>query len=495
MTCGADSEVSRAFQTRPIQWGNTAPDILPFNPAKFGNMDHPVIDWNGTAPATAFCDPLSTHSYCDPNTGVEYWPVTKPGWIAPTYYPAPVAGAWAGTPIQLSGSTWTNPTQVSYHAPSPTVFATATGGTTNKLFVPLSSFNCGAGQTLSGFAGVCTIDDMSITLWCGNATTGGVTGFSMQLSFDGGQTLVGNATTSSNCPTGAPAQQGIYPQANASPIFAGWGIIPQRNLIIPPAGTVSVSGTTVTLTTASPTGSNYFNLDWKPGTPILINGSYAHLAGTPSSSTTLTTVENLGTLTNVAYSGANAGVVIWKTNSSSASVDVAIGLNYSFSSPIYQGFERRRGDAQPSQCDGFQKRGRGNLRNLYRGMLSRRTEPAGDGLYRSDLCLGWREALSFCGFPQLRRLAARRDAAAQHINQASRKHPSERQWRYHLGGVAGSGFWSCLRRCERERALYYRSKRKAGLEADIQRILHRMRRLCGLSRLLRQCLFRLYSFR
>jgi len=342
VTCGADSEVSRAFQTRPIQWGNTAPDILPFNPAKFGNMDQPVIDWNGTAPATAFCDPLS-HSYCDPNTGVEYWPVTKPGWIAPTYYPAPVAGAWAGTPIQLSGSTWSNPTQVSYHAPSPTVFATATGGTTNKLFVPLSSFNCGAGQTLSGFAGVCTIDDMSITLWCGNATTGGVTGFSMQLSFDGGQTLVGNVTTSSNCPTGAPAQQGIYPQANASPIFAGWGIIPQRNLIIPPAGTVSVSGTTVTLSTASPTASNYFNLDWKTGTPILINGSYAHLAAPPSSSTTLTTVENLGTLANVAYSGANAGVVIWKTNSSSASVDVAIGLNYSFSSPIYQG---SNGDAE-----------------------------------------------------------------------------------------------------------------------------------------------------
>ena len=340
VTCGADSEVSRVFPTRPIQWGNTAPDILPFNSSKFGNMDHPVIDWSGTAAASSFCDPIS-HSYCDPNTGVEYWPVTKPGWIAPSYYPAPVVGAWAGSPIQLTGSTWTNPAQISYHAASPTVFATATA--TNRLFVPLAQFNCGNGQGLTGFAGGCSIDDLSFTLWCGNATTGGVTGFNMQLSLDGGQTLVGNVTTSANCPTGAPVQQGIYPQANTSPIFAGWGIIPQRNLIIPPSGTVSASGTTVTLTTASPTASNYFNLDWKTGTPILINGSYAHLAAPPTSSTTLTTVENLGTLTNVAYSGANFGVVIWKANASSASVDVAIGMNYSFSSPINQG---SNGDAE-----------------------------------------------------------------------------------------------------------------------------------------------------
>jgi hypothetical protein len=342
VTCGADSEVSRVFPTRPIQWGNTAPDILPFNPAKFGNMDHPVIDWNGTAAPSSFCDPAS-HSYCDPNTGVEYWPVTKPGWITPTWYPSAYLGTWYQAPIQLSGSTWTNPTQVSYAAFSPSVYATATGGSTNKLFVPFSSFSCPAGGSFSSFTGVCTLDDVNFTLWCGNATTGGVTGFTMQLSFDGGQTLFGNPTTSSNCPSGTPAQQGIYPRASPSPIFADWGGIPQRNLIVPPAGTVSTSGTAVTLTTSSPTGSNYFNLDWKAGTPILINGSYAHLAAAPSSSTTLTTVENLGTLTNVAYSGANAGVVIWKTNSSSASVDVAIGMNPAFSVPIVQG---SNGDAE-----------------------------------------------------------------------------------------------------------------------------------------------------
>jgi len=48
VTCLPDAEVTQVFQTKPIQWGNTAPDIVPFNNAKFGNMDHPAIDWNGT---------------------------------------------------------------------------------------------------------------------------------------------------------------------------------------------------------------------------------------------------------------------------------------------------------------------------------------------------------------------------------------------------------------------------------------------------------------
>jgi hypothetical protein len=44
---------------------------VPFNSAKCGNMDHPAIDFNNTGTASVFCYPVS-HSYCDPNTGVEY---------------------------------------------------------------------------------------------------------------------------------------------------------------------------------------------------------------------------------------------------------------------------------------------------------------------------------------------------------------------------------------------------------------------------------------
>jgi hypothetical protein len=67
VTCGGDSEVSSTFTTRTIAWGNTAPDPVPFNAAKFGNMDYPVIDWTN-----------QQKSYVDPVTGVEFWRVTAP---------------------------------------------------------------------------------------------------------------------------------------------------------------------------------------------------------------------------------------------------------------------------------------------------------------------------------------------------------------------------------------------------------------------------------
>jgi len=73
------------------------------------------------------------------------------------------------------------------------------------------------------------------------------------------------------------------------------------------------------------------------GTPILINGCYAHLAAPPTSSTTLITQENLGSHTGYSFMGANFGVVIAKTNASSANVDFSIGLNYAFSQMPTQG--------------------------------------------------------------------------------------------------------------------------------------------------------------
>ena len=345
VTCGADSEVSTVFTTRPIQWANTAPDVVPFNASNFGNMDHPVIDFNDTAAATAFCDPAS-HSYCDPNTGVEYWPVSKAGWGLQSAIMVPSSALWYNTPIDISGTgKWTNLSQAAYHSWTPSVFATATGGAADKLFIPLAQFDCNQGGAgFPGFAVGCTIDDIQFDVWCQNATTGGVTGFKLQLTIDGGQTLVGNQITTSNCTstTATPQDLHLWPgnttEPVPNPIFKGWGYIPKRNMIIPPAlATVSTSGTAVTLTTSNPQPYQLFNLDWVAGTPILINGAYAHLAASPATSKTLTTVENLGTLTNVAYSGANFGVVLSKTNASSVSVDVSIGLNYAFSQMPDQG--------------------------------------------------------------------------------------------------------------------------------------------------------------
>ena len=103
------------------------------------------------------------------------------------------------------------------------------------------------------------------------------TTITLQLSMDGGQTVAGNPVTTSACPTSAPVMLGTYPQLAVNPPFLSWGFTPQHHLVVPPAGTVNVAGQAVTLQNPSGT-QNYFDTDWVSGTPILINGTYFHVA-------------------------------------------------------------------------------------------------------------------------------------------------------------------------------------------------------------------------
>ncbi len=319
VTCGADPEVTAIFNTRPVQWGNTAPDIVPFNASKFGNMDLPVIDWAD-----------STKSYVDPNTGVEYWRITQPGWahVNALNLAASNAGKM-GVPLDASGTgKWASISNLTSNGAS---YAVGNGGPADKLFAPLGTLGCGSGTQPIGFGGNCNIEDLSLDVYCGNAAVGGIT-LTLQLSIDGGQTVVGNPTTTAACPTTAPVKLATYPQLTPQTPFRDWGYTPQRHMIAPPSGTVNVSGTTVTLA-GSPDSNKFFNLDWAAGTPILINGTYAHLAASPTTSTSIATQENLGTQTNVPYVGANFGVVITKSSPGS-NVSLSVGVNYAESDMI-----------------------------------------------------------------------------------------------------------------------------------------------------------------
>jgi hypothetical protein len=306
VTCGADAEVSRTFATTAIPWGNMAPDPVPFNPAKFGNMDYPIIDWTD-----------QSKSYVDPVEGVEFWRLTSPAMLGAGAFVAQF-NQTAGTPIDLAGrGNWVNPSSAVSNG---TTFANAKGDSTDKLFVPFASnvFFGGA----SGWVARTNVDDILVNVFCGNASPGGIA-ISLQLTFDGGQTVVG-APVSVACPTSGPVKIGAYPQAKPLPLFRGWGISPpQHNLVIPPSGTVSVSSSIATV--QSPGGSNnYFVTDWVPGTPILINSNYYHVASVQSP-TQLTLTEDPGTLTNVPYAGANSGIVVIKNGT--GNVDVSLGLD------------------------------------------------------------------------------------------------------------------------------------------------------------------------
>ncbi len=314
VTCGSDSEISATFSTRPIQWGNTAPDPIPFNASKFGNMDYPVIDWTDQQKA-----------YVDPVTGVEFWRVTSPGVMnISSLSLAAFEGGVLGKPIDTSGTgTWQSVANIRTNGAS---FSVGSGGSADRAFVPLGTFTCPAGGLLAGWAPHCNVDDVSFDVYCGNAAAAGTT-ITLQLSLDGGQTLAGNAVTTPACPSGAPAKLGTYPQLAVRPLFQGWGFIPPHHLVVPPSGIVNVSSSTVTL--QSPGGTqNYFDTDWAAGTPILINDIYYHISSV-SSSTRLTIAESAGTLNAVPYVGAAFGVVVTKSNGGS-NASVSLGLNYAY---------------------------------------------------------------------------------------------------------------------------------------------------------------------
>ena len=320
VTCGTDAEVSTSFYTLPLQWGNMAPDAVPFNPAKFGNMDYPVIDWTNQQKA-----------YVDPVTGVKFWRVTGPGQLVPGSSVVAFA-ATSQAPIDLTGSgQWSGVANAAYNTKStPTAFAIGSGGTADKIFVPLATANSNAG---SGWFPATNVDDVLFHLFCGNASQSGIT-ITAQYTLDGGQTLQGTPVTSAACPTGSPAQVGVYPQAAAIPLFQGWGMTPpQHNLVIPPSGNVDVAGTVATLHSPAATG-NYFPTEWTAGTPIVINGTVRHVASVQSA-TQVTLIENAGTLSNVPWSGANSGIVLWK--SAGGSVSLSIGIDILLSSPADTG--------------------------------------------------------------------------------------------------------------------------------------------------------------
>jgi hypothetical protein len=314
VTCGSDAEVAATFTTRSVAWGNTAPDPVPFNAAKFGNTDYPVISWTN-----------QQQSYVDPVTGTEFWRVTSPGMMSVSALSLAAQNSGIlGVPLDASGTgQWAGLANIASNGSS---FSVGTGGPSDKAFIPLANFACPAGTTFAGWYPKCTVDDLSFNVYCGNAAAGGIT-ITLQLSMDGGHTVAGNPVTTSACASSAPAMLGTYPQLAANPPFLSWGVTPQHHLVVPPSGTVNVSGHVVTL--QSPSGTqNYFDTDWVSGTPILINGTYFHV-GSISSSSALSLVENAGALTGVPYVAANFGVVVTKSNSGS-NASVSLGVNYAY---------------------------------------------------------------------------------------------------------------------------------------------------------------------
>lgn len=300
LTAGSDSG-STTFTTSNPALGNSSPMIAPYVSGPWGNYAWPSMSWTD-----------QTKLYIDPRTGLLIKRITGPG-QSPSFtqvetatYAYDIASAWTTASCILGTSCYAS---------------TASTGMANALFLSVAGIQFNG----PGFYAENQYDDLQITM--GKAYASGAGGqLSGCISVDHGQHCLGSAITAS-LPNGigsaaavsAPTSGSTCPTDFPCPLFADWGQLKitaeqQSN----ETGTVSVSGTTVTLVsvTGQPT---FFPLSLIPGDHITISGSSptcpandCTIAGLVNQST-LTISQNLGALGTASFAMTNFGYMVWNS--------------------------------------------------------------------------------------------------------------------------------------------------------------------------------------
>ncbi len=306
ITCTGGA-VSFSFRTKATT--GITPKNIPYNSSGHGNFGVPDFDWTD-----------KTKPVIDPQTGVAIYRVSDPqetGFINTVNFQE-----------ALTGTSWTGLADLNA-APGG---STATSATTNTAFLPLTS-NSGSYQFSGGFSDQTwyALANIGITVY-GSATntTGTNADVAYCLSINSGQSCYSgtNTVTLTSSPTTLTTAPASFPASG----FAGWDkILPREHL--PKWGTASVSGTTMTM--AGPAQSDNWSAglaapEWVSGTKIYIAGSSPTCTNNRctvsavTSSTTVTLVESLS-LSGVAWSSENVGMMVWKVT---ATGSVSISAQY-----------------------------------------------------------------------------------------------------------------------------------------------------------------------
>ncbi len=346
-TCGGDAEVDFQFVTANLALGNTYTEQPPFHPNGFGNWGWPTVSWT---------DP--TRIYVDPMTGVSIKRVTAPGWYGQQRGPV-------NFDASTGGAGWTNAVNILTGAGCTGTTATcAQTGNTNKIFVAMFGNNFTNGQPViqqsAGYSTSDTYDDFLVMLSgvCSSSTTADcqvnicLPYFDSQTCNTATQTVTLSTTAGT---VGFPApginQSGGVNQWSPQFQFGEWGgTAPLRGDFAASWGTVKTSGAAVTL---NGTGNsyNYFNVKWRAGALIYIQGSgcvsggtdICTLAASPATTQSLTVTETMNTLISANYRSMASGALIWKTTTNGT---VTIGANYAYAySALFQVFSE--GDMRP----------------------------------------------------------------------------------------------------------------------------------------------------
>ncbi len=335
VTCGS-STASGQFSTANRPLGNDYPDVPPFNSAGFGNYAWPTVNWND-----------QTQTYIDPMTGIALKRVTSAGW-----YGQSNTGNTFWQVIDIN-SKWTNPSNVLSGSAGTVASYSGTGN--DPLFVAFDAANVKGfnGYGFSTWQPTQTFDNDMLRIF--GRGTGTITGC---ISIDSGQTcasptfdFVNLATAGSSNPAGTyptscatETSTGCFPNQG---FWGGWNFAPVEWELAPTAGNVNVSGSTVT---AAYAGAIEFNLNWKPGGKVYIGGSSCTnnlcTIASVQTSTSMTIVENAGTLSSQYLKTANTGYKIWvKPTGGTLTATISVNHDLSYSDNFQVGL-----NGQAPQC-------------------------------------------------------------------------------------------------------------------------------------------------
>lgn len=254
--CGAT--VTGTFTTAALAWGAGPPEVAPFAAGGFGNYGWPTIDWSDR-----------TRWYIDPLTGASYKPIGYPGDFA-NRYPASgqyVFGAvgegatWASRANLLSGSAGTLATASDTSA----IYAGIDPALTTPYLQPMTGINDKA----------VSIDNIQVRVY-GNGSDAAAANRTVSLCWSVDWSTCYTDAIEVVLPTGAAALADEVPAESdfTTPFFGGWGGTARalNRLQLGRAGTVTVTGSTVTLNSAVGT-STAFDPDWPAGARLHIAGS------------------------------------------------------------------------------------------------------------------------------------------------------------------------------------------------------------------------------
>ena len=327
VTCnnGADAGTT-SFTTADIPVGNTFTEPPPFNSAKFGNYDWPIVNFRD-----------QRQILIDPMRGTVLKRAVGPGWYGMQQMKRDF-DKWAG------GTGWTNPANAMRGAACDGATSNcAQTATTAKLFLPFPMVSDFADSAMhsAGYLSDQTLDDVILILTGrGSDANAANRRLNVCLTYFDSTTCNSDVHSitfgSSMGNSGFPAATLAAWASSAAWNFAEWGgTPPARGDFGTSQGTVTVTGgTTVSLTNAT-VSYEFFNTKWQRGAFIYIAGSGCTDGGSPDvckiasvTDTQHLVLENSSAnVTNAAYRSMASGYLVWKTNDSGT---LTFGAQYSY---------------------------------------------------------------------------------------------------------------------------------------------------------------------